>query len=122
MDGVDLRPAWRGDGAGLRDRALFWHYPHYSNQGGHPGGVVLWRGWKLIENYEQGDVALYRPTRDIGERENLAAAEPARARELRTQLHAWYRDVGARFLEQAPGGPEPWRPRSGPEATPPGTR
>jgi hypothetical protein len=38
MDGVSLAPLLKGD---MRpERSLFWHYPHYSNQGGAPDGAV----------------------------------------------------------------------------------
>ena len=39
MDGVDLTPVLKGAGPLSRD-AIYWHYPHYSNQGGIPGGEV----------------------------------------------------------------------------------
>jgi hypothetical protein len=28
------------EGGSLERRALYWHYPHYSNQGGIPGGAI----------------------------------------------------------------------------------
>ena len=37
IDGESLVPLLKGGGLPRRD-ALFWHYPHYSNQGGKPGG------------------------------------------------------------------------------------
>ena len=30
-------------------KALYWHYPHYSNQGGIPSGAIRVGDWKLIE-------------------------------------------------------------------------
>ena len=108
-DGVSLGPVLRGGRALARD-ALFWHYPHYSNQGGFPGGAVRQGRWKLIERYEGGRVQLFDLVADPGERHDLAASEPVRVRDLRARLHAWYRDVGARFLEPKDGGPPPWRP------------
>ena len=38
IDGIDIRPAL--DGGALNRQSLFWHYPHYSNQGGIPGGAI----------------------------------------------------------------------------------
>ena len=35
---MDLAPVLRQSSARLRREALYWHYPHYSNQGGKPGG------------------------------------------------------------------------------------
>ncbi len=49
--GVSLAGLLRGKGAPKRE-ALFWHYPHYSNQGGVPGGAVRQGDWKLIGNVQ----------------------------------------------------------------------
>ena len=109
LDGVSLAPILRGSG-GIAREALFWHYPHYSNQGGFPGGAVRVGTEKLIERYEDGRVHLYDLARDPGERDDLATSRPERVTALRARLHAWYREVGARFLEPLPDGPAPWRP------------
>jgi arylsulfatase A-like enzyme len=108
-DGVSLVPLLRGERALARD-AVFWHYPHYSNQGGFPGGAVRMGRWKLVERYEDGRVQLYDLAADPGERHDLAASEPRRVTPMRERLHAWYRDVGAQFLRARDDGPEPWRP------------
>ncbi len=47
VDGVSLVSLLKG-GVLKRD-TLFWHYPHYSNQGGRPGGAVRAGDYKLIE-------------------------------------------------------------------------
>ncbi len=110
IDGVDLRPllAGRGD---LKREALYWHYPHYSNQGGFPASAIRVGDWKLIERLEDGRVHLYDLAHDVGERDDLAADHPERVDQMRDKLHAWYREVDAKFL-QAKGedGPQPWRP------------
>jgi arylsulfatase A-like enzyme len=112
LDGVSLGPILRRS-APLKRSALYWHYPHYSNQGGFPGGAIRLGDEKLIERFEDGRVHLYDLARDPGEREDLAVRQPARVAVLRDQLHAWYREVGAKFLEPLPGGPTPWRPLTG---------
>lgn len=38
VDGVSLKPLLSGDD--IKARPLFWHYPHYGNQGGEPSSVV----------------------------------------------------------------------------------
>jgi arylsulfatase A-like enzyme len=107
VDGVDLFPLVNGD-PGARD--LFWHYPHYSNQGGYPGGVIRSGDWKLIENLEDGSVVLYNLANDPAEKNDLAAEEPERVKAMRGKLHAWYRETGAKFLQAKEGGPKPWSP------------
>ncbi len=109
LDGISLVPLLRGQRRLQRD-ALYWHYPHYSNQGGFPGGAVRVGNWKLIERYEDGRVQLFDLDADLGELHDVAAAHPERVAQMRARLHDWYEEVGARFLRALPGGPEPWRP------------
>jgi len=88
---------------------IFWHYPHYSNQGGFPGGAIRLGQWKLIERYEDGRVHLYDMQNDIGEQNDLAEEQPDRVQQLRGLLHEWYDEVDARFLRPRDGA-EPWHP------------
>jgi arylsulfatase A-like enzyme len=108
-DGVSLVPLLKGAGSLDRDN-LYWHYPHYSNQGGIPGAAIRSGAYKLIERFEDGRVHLYNLKNDIGEREDLASQMPEKVAELRERLHKWYRDVDAKFLQPKDGGPAPWHP------------
>ncbi|QDV71761.1 Arylsulfatase [Rosistilla carotiformis] len=108
VDGVDLMPALRGDS--LDRQSLYWHYPHYSNQGGIPAGAIREGDFKLIERYEDGRVQLYDLKSDKGERNDLASEEPDRVDQMRRRLHAWYKSVDAKFLQQKKNGPKPWAP------------
>jgi len=109
VDGLSLVPLLRG-GKRLQREAVYWHYPHYSNQGGFPGGAIRMGDWKLIERFEDGRTHLYNLRRDVGERNDLAERDPDRVARMRARLHAWYQQVDAKFLQPKPGGPEPWRP------------
>lgn len=93
VDGRSLVPLLRG--GTLRRDALYWHYPHYSNQGGVPAGAVRMGDYKLIEFYEDGRLELYNLARDIRESENLAASDPRRAVSMRDALRKWRRSVRA---------------------------
>ena len=108
IDGVDLLPVFQGKS--LEREALYWHYPHYSNQGGMPGGAIRMGDYKLLERYEDGRVHLYNLNKDIGEQNDLSAAEPNRAARMRTKLHRWYKEVDAKFLRPIEDGPKPWHP------------
>lgn len=92
-DGVSLRSSFTGKGLG--DRALYWHYPHYSNQGGKPCGAVRSGDYKLIEFYEDGRRELFDVRKDLFESRNLIADKPAVAKELAAKLAAWRTAVGA---------------------------
>ena len=101
-DGLDLRPVLAG-GATLNRPAIFWHFPHYND---HPSSVpssVIRRGpWKLIETFDPEGVELYNLADDLGETRNLAPADPGRTAELRSELAAWRREVGAEMMRPNP--------------------
>ena len=84
------------------NRPLFWHQPHYMNQGGKPAGVAREGDWKLIEQYEDGSLELYNLAKDPSETTDLAAAEPTRVAALRGKLEAWRRSVGAESMKANP--------------------
>jgi arylsulfatase A-like enzyme len=110
LDGKSLVPLLKGEQTLDRD-ALFWHYPHYSNQGGIPGGAIRVGDYKLIERFEDGRNHLYNLKSDIGERHDLAAEMPDRVASMKSRLHAWYQDVDAKFLQpKRLGDAVPWRP------------
>lgn len=96
VDGVSLVPLLRGGGS-LDREALFWHFPHYANQGGTPGSSIRMGDYKLIEFFEDGRLELYNLRDDLSETTNLAGDEPQRAREMLERLAAWRRDVQARI-------------------------
>jgi arylsulfatase A-like enzyme len=94
LDAISILPALRGEN--LRDRPLFWHYPHYGNQGGSPFSSIREGDWKLIVFHDtrQG-VELYNEAADPSETKNLAAEQPDRVASMRAQLEAWKKEVGA---------------------------
>lgn len=100
MDGRSLVALLRG--GKMADGPLFWHYPHYSNQGGVPGGAIRDGEWKLIEFYEDGRMELFHLKSDAGERLNLANKEAAKARQMRAQLDAWRKSVNATMPKANP--------------------
>jgi arylsulfatase A-like enzyme len=109
VDGVSLTSLLHGQREFPEERPLFWHYPHYSNQGGFPGGAVRIGDWKLVERYEDGRVHLYNLAGDIGERTDLADNHPDRIADMRNRLHRWYETVDAKFLQPKDDN-KPWRP------------
>lgn len=96
QDGVSFLPTLMGRRQAARG-PIFWHYPHYGNQGGFPGGAVREGDWKLIERYEDGTAELYRLSDDLGERHDRAAQEVERVRAMRARLAAWRAEVGAKM-------------------------
>jgi arylsulfatase A-like enzyme len=82
-------------GEALPPRPLYWHLPHYTNQGSRPAGAIRQGDWKLVEHYEDGRCELFDLAHDLGETTDLAGKGPARVAELRGQLEKWRREVGA---------------------------
>lgn len=94
MDGVSLLPLLKG-GASIAQPAIYWHYPHYSNQGGTPGAAIREGDWKLVQYYDDGHAELYNLQYDIGERRDLSRAFPARTAAMVEQLNRWKKDSHA---------------------------
>ena len=111
-DGVSLLPLLRG--GTLARGPLFWHYPHYGNQGGAPCGAVRDGDWKLIEWYEDSSVELFNLRDDLAEKHDLTAANPDKVKELQAKLAAWRKSVNA--LMPTPNADYDGRPVAAPKA------
>ena len=83
-------------------RNLFWHFPHYTNQGGRPGGAVRSGDWKLIEHTEDGRAELFDLAQDAGETNDVAMSQSGKVAELRGKLAAWRVSVGAQENQPNP--------------------
>ena len=62
-----------------------------------PYGAIRSGDFKLIEFFNDMSVELYNIREDIGEKRDLAAAQPQRTAELRDRLRVWRREVGAQM-------------------------
>ena len=93
LDGISLVPELVGKE--MPSRKLYWHYPHYGNQGGEPSAILRDGEWKLIYYYEDHRAELYHLGRDLGETSDLSGAEPERTAELLNDLKAWLVEVDA---------------------------
>jgi arylsulfatase A-like enzyme len=112
MAGLSLKPKQHLDGISLvpllklqivlPPRSIFWHYPHYGDQGGSPGAAVRVGDFKLIHFFEDNRIEMYNLEADIGETENLSAKMPKKKKELLSLLYQWQNDVGARMTSKNP--------------------
>ena len=102
LDGVNLQSLLTGEGPPPA-RSLFWHFPHYND---HPSSVpssVVRKGpWKLIETFDPEGIELYNLSDDLSETRNLAATQTAKVDELRRELEAWRKEVGAEMMKPNP--------------------
>ncbi len=100
IDGISLVPLLKGQSISERD--LFWHYPHYGNQGGEPSSIIRRGDWKLIHYWEDGRDELYNVAADIGEQKDQASAEPERAKQMRHRLDQWLKQTDAKLPRANP--------------------
>ena len=101
IDGISLKPLLAGKDLNI-ERPLYWHYPHYGNQGGEPSSVIQQEGWKLIHYWEGGRQELYKlPSREHDSL-NVISRHPEIAANLNDNLMSWLNEVGAKFPTEDP--------------------
>ena len=94
LDGLSLVPLLKGQT--LPARPLFWHYPHYGNQGGEPSSIITRGKWKLIHYLEDQRYELYDIEGDISETHNVIEQHPQIQESLTRELKSWIAEMDAR--------------------------
>ena len=114
LDGQNLVPLLTNQGE-LPDRAIYWHFPAYLQSYRRvdsqrdplyrcrPCGIIRHGDWKLHEYFEDGGLELYNLRDDLGERNNVAAEQPAITRRLHSELKNWRQQTAA----PVPNDPNP---------------
>jgi arylsulfatase A-like enzyme len=100
-DGISIESILNG-GEDPESRPLFWHYPHYGNQGGEPSSILRQDQWKLIHYWEDGRNELYQLNADIHENHNVVDQHQEVAQELEHQLMRYLSNMNARFPSPDP--------------------
>ncbi len=107
LDGESLLPLLRDEEGSLGDRALYWHFPAYLQSyqrtdgqrdllfRSRPCSIIRHGDWKLHEYFEDSGLELYNLKDDVGERNDLAGSNPAKAKELHEKLIQWRRSIDA---------------------------
>jgi arylsulfatase A-like enzyme len=93
-DGINLRPLLEKSEAPAK-RTLYWHYPHYGNQGGAPGTAVRRGDWKLIHWFENDRYELFNLAKDLSEKNDLSAAHPDVVDELKKEMRRLHAETGS---------------------------
>ncbi|MHA1792474.1 MAG: sulfatase, partial [Promethearchaeota archaeon] len=104
VDGMSIFALLRGEEI-LDRRPLFWHFPHYGNQGGIPTSAIRKDNFKLIKYHDDGHVELHDLKADIGEHVDLSSRYPSIATEMISLLDEWLEKVKARMPERNPEWP-----------------
>lgn len=100
-DGMSLKPLLSGGDSLDRD-GIFWHYPHYGNQGGTPAAAIRRGDWKLVRFFEDSHEELYHLPDDPGEHRDLSAKELAMRNLLSVSLSEWLSEMDALLPETNP--------------------
>jgi arylsulfatase A-like enzyme len=100
QDGISFFPLLKNKK--IAERPLFWHYPHYSNQGTMPGSAIRLGNFKLIDNFETGKQELYDLSKDLSETNDLSVSNPAKTKELFDMLKEWRKTTKAKPMEPNP--------------------
>ncbi len=103
IDGVSFKRLLLGGSPTEQEinRPLYFHYPHYRVS--PPASALIVGDTKLMHWYEWPDERfVYDLGRDLGEKNNLAAADPERTGNLQQQLMVGLKAVGAYFPKPNP--------------------
>lgn len=98
LDGLSLAPVLKASNntGKLKSRALYWHFPQYSNHGQQsPGGAIRLGNYKLLEYYENYRVQLFDLKKDPGEQHDLSKEMPRKVKKLKKMLDDWRIDINA---------------------------
>jgi arylsulfatase A-like enzyme len=95
MDGQSLMPVLQGKTQ--KPRTLYWHYPHYGNQGGGPASCIMQGDYKLIHWYDDDRWELYNLQTYREEKNDLFKKESMLAGKMRKDLEKWFKKMGAKF-------------------------
>ena len=96
IDGVSIINLLKGRSS-INREAIYWHYPHYGNQGGTPGSSMRMGDYKLIEFFEDSRLELYDLKNDLEEEHNIAGQNKELTDKMHGMLKNWQAEVQAKF-------------------------
>ncbi len=96
IDGISLKPLLEGKSLNI-NRPLYWHYPHYGNQGGEPASMIQQNGWKLIHYWEDGHEELFKMPFSEKDSFNVISLNPEIAKTLSENLLNWLNSLDAKY-------------------------
>ena len=98
VDGTSFVSLLRGRDS-MNRGAVYWHFPHYGNQGGTPFSSIRLGDYKLIEFFEDGHLELYNLKEDIEEKCDLSSKMPEQAQKMYEMLSEWRKIIEAKIPE-----------------------
>jgi arylsulfatase A-like enzyme len=111
--GLDPLPENHKDGASfltylekptapVSGRPMFWHYPHWGNQGGSPGTAIREGKWKLIRWAWPPRTELFDLEADPGESQDLSSKQPEMVAKFEKKIDSYLMETGARSFTKNP--------------------
>jgi arylsulfatase A-like enzyme len=103
VDGVSLKPLLLGQpvGGNIVNRAIYFHSPHYRVS--PPASAIIEGDKKLLHFYEwPDDNFVFDLKTDLGERNNIATANPGQSQATRQNMMERLKAVGAYFPKPNP--------------------
>ncbi|MCM8832320.1 MAG: hypothetical protein NC816_00125 [Candidatus Omnitrophica bacterium] len=96
-DGISFLPILKGENI---KRPLFFHWPHYGNQGGTPSSAIIYDSWKLVYSYQYEKYLIFNLNEDIEEKNDLINKNPKEFKILKELLWDYIKDTGAKLPEK----------------------
>lgn len=98
VEGVSLTDVLKKDANTPLKRAheeLVIHFPHYDKDLIGPASAIIYQNWKMIRVFETEQRMLFDLSRDIGERNDVAQANPNIVLSLDNRMMDYLRSIGA---------------------------
>jgi len=96
VDGRSVVPLLKGESGLSKERAIFWHSPHFY-RGQEPFSAVRKGDFKLIYHHADERLELFNVVEDISETRNLAREHPQKVKELARILGDHLREAGGQM-------------------------
>lgn len=98
IDGQSIIGLLKGDE--MEHKPIYWHSPHYFNNGGYPFSAVYKDGWKYVYRYDLNQEYLYNIKDDISEQKNCVKSDIFRKKELKKLLDNYLQEVKANYPKE----------------------
>ena len=95
IDGISLLPALKG--TTMKERPLYWHYPHNHRGGSLTYSAIRLGDWRLVEHLWNNQIELYNLKEDVSEQYNLVESNSKQAQKLYSMLKKWREKVDAQM-------------------------
>lgn len=106
-DGQSLMPLLEDPEGPQPERVLVWHFPGYLELGPgtfrtRPSAAIRIGDWKMVEQFETGQIELFNLAEDVSEMWDRADEEPEVVARMRAAMGEWRQETGAKMPTPKP--------------------